>query len=389
MTKLRFDAPQDLGNVLAASDSSESEADALRWFDAGGPEGLALAIRKGQTARESDFALGTRWLSARVADGGASRAEASERPASGEQSSPTRAGIGSERPADASASSGSASAAAVTIANGATVEIDGPSAQSVTFEGTTGTLKLQDAVLFTGLVSGLSGARRDRPIRLRLRLEYQSDLSRQRRRWRADGDRRGQDGAHRALRQLPVVDLDAVQRREGRRHRRRSDDLRQLADPQDRRRRLRRRPRYRPRWLHGGAHRRRRRLFVERNQWVQLVTATSLPAAFVAANSLASSSAGVYEIQMAPSNSNIMYMMLDGYIFSSTNKGTTWTQTSFAQVSADPNASTRQYGQKIAIDPNNPNIVYVGTPRNGLWVTTNGGTSWSQRQRDTDEPGSQ
>ena len=157
MTKLRFDAPQDLGNVLAASDSSKSEADALRWFDAGGPEGLALAIRKGQTARESDFALGTRWLSARVADGGASRAEASERPASGEQSSPTRAGIGSERPADASASSGSASAAAVTIANGATLEIDGPSAQSVTFEGTTGTLKLQDAVLFTGLVSGLTG----------------------------------------------------------------------------------------------------------------------------------------------------------------------------------------------------------------------------------------
>ena len=92
---------------------------------------------------------------------------------------------------------------------------------------------------------------------------------------------------------------------------------------------------------------------------------------------------------MAPSNSNIMYMMLDGYIFSSTNKGTTWTRTSFAQVSADPNASTRQYGQKIAIDPNNPNIVYVGTPRNGLWVTTNGGTSWNSGQRDTDEPGSQ
>ena len=46
----------------------------------------------------------------------------------------------------------------VTIANGATVEIDGPSGQSVTFAGTTGTLKLQDAVLFTGLISGLSGA---------------------------------------------------------------------------------------------------------------------------------------------------------------------------------------------------------------------------------------
>jgi hypothetical protein len=73
-----------------------------------------------------------------------------------------------------------------------------------------------------------------------------------------------------------------------------------------------------------------------------------------------------------------MYMMYDGYVFSSANKGTTWTQTSFAQVTADSNDTTRQYGQKIAIDPNNPNIVYVGTPENGLWVSTNGGTTWTK-----------
>ena len=46
----------------------------------------------------------------------------------------------------------------VTIANGATVDIDGPSAQSVTFAGTTGTLKLEDPQAFTGVISGLSGA---------------------------------------------------------------------------------------------------------------------------------------------------------------------------------------------------------------------------------------
>src|ERR1700727_1630541 len=34
-------------------------------------------------------------------------------------------------------------------------------------------------------------------------------------------------------------------------------------------------------------------------------------------------------------------------------------------------------GQKRAIDPNNPNIVYVGTPSNGLAVTTNGGQTWT------------
>ncbi len=46
----------------------------------------------------------------------------------------------------------------VTIANGATADIDGPSAQSVTFTGTTGTLKLGDAQAFAGLVSGPCGA---------------------------------------------------------------------------------------------------------------------------------------------------------------------------------------------------------------------------------------
>ena len=69
-------------------------------------------------------------------------------------------------------------------------------------------------------------------------------------------------------------------------------------------------------------------------------------------------------------------MMYDGYVFESTNKGSTWTETSFAQVSEDPNDAYRGDGQKMAIDPSNPNVVYVGTPENGLFVTTNGGTTW-------------
>jgi hypothetical protein len=49
-------------------------------------------------------------------------------------------------------------APAVTVAAGASVEIAGVSAQSVTFTGTTGTLKLDDALAFTGEVSGLAGS---------------------------------------------------------------------------------------------------------------------------------------------------------------------------------------------------------------------------------------
>ena len=46
----------------------------------------------------------------------------------------------------------------VVVASGATVEINGPSAQAVTFTGSTGTLVLEDAPAFTGQVSGLTGS---------------------------------------------------------------------------------------------------------------------------------------------------------------------------------------------------------------------------------------
>ena len=115
------------------------------------------------------------------------------------------------------------------------------------------------------------------------------------------------------------------------------------------------------------------------SQWVQLVSASSLPSAFVATNQNNQTlGQGVYEIQIANSNTQVLYMMYDGYVFKSTDRGTTWTQTSFAQVSANPNDSYAQYGQKMAIDPSNPNIVYVGTPSNGLWVTKDGGVTWQQ-----------
>ena len=46
----------------------------------------------------------------------------------------------------------------VTVSDGATVEITGVSSQSVRFAGTTGTLKLDDGLAFTGQVSGLTGS---------------------------------------------------------------------------------------------------------------------------------------------------------------------------------------------------------------------------------------
>jgi hypothetical protein len=109
-------------------------------------------------------------------------------------------------------------------------------------------------------------------------------------------------------------------------------------------------------------------------QWQQLVTATSMPMAFAAPEN----AEGVYEIRIAPDHSNILYMMYRGYVLKSVDKGVTWRQTNFPKVSESPNDSYRNYGQKMAVDPNNPNIVYVGTPSNGLFVTTNGGVTWQK-----------
>jgi len=49
-------------------------------------------------------------------------------------------------------------AAPVTVGDGATVAIDGASAQSVTFAGSSGILTLNDALAFKGQVSGLAGS---------------------------------------------------------------------------------------------------------------------------------------------------------------------------------------------------------------------------------------
>ena len=70
---------------------------------------------------------------------------------------------------------------------------------------------------------------------------------------------------------------------------------------------------------------------------------------------------------------------ISGLCLRSTDKGTSWTKTAFAQVTEDPERSLPDEGQKMAIDPNNPNVVYVGTPQNGLFVTTDGGASWQKR----------
>ena len=116
------------------------------------------------------------------------------------------------------------------------------------------------------------------------------------------------------------------------------------------------------------------------HQWNQLFNVNSIPSSLINSTDIGTIGDGCLEIQVAPSNTQIFYAAYLGYIWESTNQGGTWTQTAFTRNAGgmNPNDGYSQFGQRMAIDPNNANIVFVGTENNGLWQTTNGGTSWSQ-----------
>jgi hypothetical protein len=105
--------------------------------------------------------------------------------------------------------------------------------------------------------------------------------------------------------------------------------------------------------------------------WTQLVSASSMPAGFAYGG-------GVYEIRVAASNSNVFYMAVGDGIFKTTDKGQSWSKTGFPATPFDPNSGNRMDGQKLAIDPTNPNVVFAGTQKNGLLVTRDGGTTWQK-----------
>lgn len=115
--------------------------------------------------------------------------------------------------------------------------------------------------------------------------------------------------------------------------------------------------------------------------WTQIVTKQSFPAGdFTYAGFQ-----GVCEIRIAPSNTNHLYMYFtinqgNGYVYESLNRGTTWTRTGFSNVTcaaAGGNLAPEQFGPKMAIDPYNETIMYVGTETSGVFYTLNGGAGAS------------
>lgn len=100
---------------------------------------------------------------------------------------------------------------------------------------------------------------------------------------------------------------------------------------------------------------------------------------------------GVDGIAIDPNVPGRVYMLLGiGYLndgesafVRSDDYGNTWEVFDITSTfKAHGNGMGRSNGERLAVDPNNSNIIFAGTRYNGLWKSTNLGTSWTQLSLD-------
>jgi len=111
--------------------------------------------------------------------------------------------------------------------------------------------------------------------------------------------------------------------------------------------------------------------------WSELLLASNVPSpAIDEPNEYA-----VESVAVSAKNNQVVYVAIgtdsNGRILKSTNQGQTWTD-SGQRWYINGNGDYREGGERIAVDPNNDSIVYFGSRTQGLWVSTNAGSSWSQ-----------
>lgn len=90
---------------------------------------------------------------------------------------------------------------------------------------------------------------------------------------------------------------------------------------------------------------------------------------------------GIESIAVDSTDPNIVYAVGgfsgNGTFFASQNRGCTWTSNTLPFV-CGANNNGRQNGERLAVDPNDPAILYYGTIQNGLYRSTNRGQTWKQ-----------
>lgn len=97
----------------------------------------------------------------------------------------------------------------------------------------------------------------------------------------------------------------------------------------------------------------------------------------------------VESIAIAPSDPNILYVATGAYtktdekginpgtLLKSSDRGNTW-QILNLKLPMGGNEPWRWTGERLAVDPNNSNVVYFGSRLNGLWTSSDSGQTWLQ-----------
>ena len=94
---------------------------------------------------------------------------------------------------------------------------------------------------------------------------------------------------------------------------------------------------------------------------------------------------GVESLALDPNNANLLYLAVgeyddsygdNGYILSSSNMGDSFTAYPLPFKNGS-NDNGRFAGERLSVDPANGQHIYFGTAENGLWQTTNQGSTWT------------
>lgn len=114
------------------------------------------------------------------------------------------------------------------------------------------------------------------------------------------------------------------------------------------------------------------------DRWTQLVSARSMPVSFRMAGGMAE---GAYEVVVAPSNPDRLYLAIKGNIFRSDDRGAHWRLASASKpfpLAFDPNSEFRFYGPFITVSTTDPDLLFFGSPVDGLWRSADGGCNWQR-----------
>lgn len=112
------------------------------------------------------------------------------------------------------------------------------------------------------------------------------------------------------------------------------------------------------------------------SEWVPLLTYATMPKGEWGFE--ASPITAVYEVAIAPSKSSRIYVVYNGSVFRTDDKGKNFVKTGLTGIPAVGNDDFRGFGRKMAVDPANPDVVVVGTQTKGLYLSSNAGQDWSQ-----------